>query len=97
MKRLVRLERWLCLTGLAVAGILLSVLVLLSGLNVLGRLGGHPISGSYELSGFLGALIAALALADTQRKRGHVDCAEHEAGNGRRVLWRAYRGRLAGR
>ncbi|MBQ6472626.1 MAG: TRAP transporter small permease [Victivallales bacterium] len=73
MRRLVRLERWLCLTGLAVAGTLLSVLVLLSGMNVLGRLGGHPISGSYELSGFLGALIAALALADTQRKRGHVE------------------------
>ncbi len=73
MKYLVRVERWLCLAGLALAGVLLGALVLLSGLNVFGRMLGHPISGSYELSGFLGALIAALALADTQRKRGHVE------------------------
>ena len=73
MNRLVRLERWLCLAGLGVAGALLCALVLLSGANVFGRLLGHPIGGSYEISGFLGALIAALALADTQRKRGHVE------------------------
>ena len=73
MNRLVRLERWLCLAGLGIAGFLLCALVLLSGLNVFGRIFGHPIGGSYELSGFLGALIAALALADTQRKRGHVE------------------------
>jgi TRAP-type C4-dicarboxylate transport system permease small subunit len=73
MNKLVRLERWLCLAGMWVAGVLLGALVLLSGLNVFGRIFGHPISGSYEVSGFLGALIAALALADTQRKRGHVE------------------------
>ncbi|MBP1582560.1 MAG: TRAP transporter small permease [Victivallales bacterium] len=73
MNRLVRLERWLCLAGLGIAGFLLGALVLLSGLNVFGRLLGHPIGGSYEISGFLGALIASLALADTQRKRGHVE------------------------
>jgi len=73
MNKLVRLERWLCLAGMWVAGVLLCALVLLSGLNVFGRIFGHPISGSYEVSGFLGALIAALALADTQRKRGHVE------------------------
>ncbi len=73
MTRLVRFERFLCLAGLAIAGTLLGVLVLLSGCNVLGRMTGHPLGGCYELSGFLGALIAALALADTQRKRGHVE------------------------
>ena len=73
MKRIVRLERWLCLSGMAVAGFFLVVLVLLSGINVFGRMAGHPFGGTYELSGFLGALIAALALADTQRKRGHVE------------------------
>ena len=73
MNKLVRLERWLCLAGMWIAGVLLGALVLLSGLNVFGRIFGHPISGSYEVSGFLGALIAALALADTQRKRGHVE------------------------
>ena len=73
MKRLVRLERWLCLAGLGISGVLLVCLVLLSGLNVFSRMAGHPFGGCYELSGFLGALIAALALADTQRKRGHVE------------------------
>ena len=73
MKRLVTIERWLCLSGLAIAGALLVLLVLLSGMNVFGRMAGHSFGGSYELSGFLGALIAALALADTQRKRGHVE------------------------
>ena len=73
MNKLVRLERYLCLAGLWIAAVLLCALVLLSGLNVFGRIFGHPIGGSYELSGFLGALIAALALADTQRKRGHVE------------------------
>ena len=62
MNKLVRLERWLCLAGLWVAAVLLGALVLLSGLNVFGRIFGHPIGGSYELSGFLGALIAALAI-----------------------------------
>ncbi|MBO4344239.1 MAG: TRAP transporter small permease subunit, partial [Victivallales bacterium] len=73
MKRLVTIERWLCLSGMAIAGALLVLLVLLSGMNVFGRMAGHSFGGSYELSGFLGALIAALALADTQRKRGHVE------------------------
>ena len=73
MHKLVRFERWLCLAGLGISGGLLVCLVCLSGLNVFSRMAGHPIGGSYELSGFLGALIAALALADTQRKRGHVE------------------------
>ena len=73
MHKLVRFERWLCLAGLGISGGLLVCLVCLSGLNVFTRMAGHPIGGSYELSGFLGALIAALALADTQRKRGHVE------------------------
>ena len=73
MRRLVRFERWLCLAGMAVSGVLLVLLVLLSGANVFGRMAGHAFGGSYEISGFLGALVAALALADTQRKRGHVE------------------------
>ncbi len=73
MKRLVMVERWLCISGMAIASLLLVFLVLLSGMNVFGRMAGHSFGGCYELSGFLGALIAALALADTQRKRGHVE------------------------
>jgi TRAP-type C4-dicarboxylate transport system permease small subunit len=71
--KLIHVEKRLCLAGMAVSGTLLVTLVLLSGVNVACRLAGHPISASYELSGLFGALIAALALADTQRKRGHVE------------------------
>lgn len=71
--RLVRFEKRLCQAGLGLACILLVVLVLLSGANVVCRLAGHPIGASYELSGLFGAVMAALALAETQRRRGHVE------------------------
>lgn len=71
--KLINVEKRLCLAGMAVSGTLLVTLVLMSGCNVAFRLAGHPVSASYELSGLFGALIASLALADTQRKRGHVE------------------------
>ena len=71
--KLIKVEKGLCVAGMAVSGTLLILLVLLSGMNVICRLFDRPISASYELSGLFGALIAALALADTQRKRGHVE------------------------
>jgi len=71
--KLIKIEKGLCLAGMAVSGTLLVTLVLMSGCNVAFRLAGHPVSASYELSGLFGALIASLALADTQRKRGHVE------------------------
>ncbi len=71
--KLIKTEKFLCSTGMAVSGTLLVALVALSGLNVVCRLAGHPVGASYELSGLFGALLAALALADTQRKRGHVE------------------------
>ena len=71
--RLIQAEARLCRAGMAVSGLLLAGLVLLSGLNVVFRLAGRPISATYELSGLAGALLAALALAETQRRRGHVE------------------------
>ena len=71
--KLIKAEKGLCAAGMAVSGTLLVTLVLMSGINVACRLAGHPVSASYELSGLFGALIASLALADTQRKRGHVE------------------------
>ncbi len=71
--KLIKAEKGLCVAGMAVAGALLVTLVALSGVNVACRLAGRPISASYELSGLFGALLASLALADTQRKRGHVE------------------------
>ena len=71
--KLIKVEKGLCFAGMAISGTLLVALVLMSGINVAFRLSGHPVSASYELSGLFGALIASLALADTQRKRGHVE------------------------
>ncbi|NLF92377.1 MAG: TRAP transporter small permease [Oligosphaeraceae bacterium] len=73
LKKLVYCERLLCLGGMWIAAVLLGMLVILSGSNVFCRLAGYPLTATYELAGFAGALIAALALADTQRKRGHVE------------------------
>lgn len=71
--RLVIFEKRLCLAGMVLSGLLLLALVLLAASNMACRLCEHPISASYELSGFAGALMAALALAETQRQRGHVE------------------------
>jgi TRAP-type C4-dicarboxylate transport system permease small subunit len=57
----------------AVAAVLLVLLMLLSGVSVVARLCGAPFAGEYELAGFAGALLAAFALAETQRTRGHVE------------------------
>jgi len=57
----------------ALAGVLLVFLMLLSGISVVLRMCKMPFAGEYELAGFAGALLAAFALAETQRKRGHVE------------------------
>ena len=55
------------------SGVLLFFLAVLSGVSVVLRLCGKPFAGEYELAGFAGALLASFALAETQRKRGHVE------------------------
>ena len=72
-ERLVLVEKRLCLAGMVLSGALLLGLVILAACNMVCRLLDMPISASYELSGFAGALMAALALAETQRQRGHVE------------------------
>lgn len=66
-------EKIFCRLCQILAGLALTGLVLLSGANVLMRLLGSPLSCSYEISGFLGAALAALMLADTQRVGGHLE------------------------
>jgi len=73
LDRLVSIEKKLCLVGMIISGALLLGLVILAACNMVCRLLDMPISASYELSGFAGALMAALALAETQRQRGHVE------------------------
>ena len=72
-ERLVVIEKKLCLAGMIISGALLLGLIILAACNMVCRILDMPISASYELSGFAGALMAALALAETQRQRGHVE------------------------
>ena len=54
------------------AGLILIVMVLLTCANIVFRMFWVPISGTYELMGFAGALLTAFALAYTQVKKGHI-------------------------
>ncbi|MCL1910207.1 MAG: TRAP transporter small permease [Kiritimatiellaeota bacterium] len=71
--RLITLEKRLCALGMAVAGVLLVALMLMSGANVAFRVAGRALNGTFELSGYFAAVMIALALAETQRRRGHVE------------------------
>ncbi|MBN1227586.1 MAG: TRAP transporter small permease subunit, partial [Deltaproteobacteria bacterium] len=54
------------------AGISLIIMILLTCSNIFLRLVWTPISGTFELMGFLGAITTAFALGYTQMKRGHI-------------------------
>ena len=54
------------------AGLILIVMVLLTCANIVFRMFWVPISGTYELMGFAGAMLTAFALAYTQIKKGHI-------------------------
>ncbi len=56
-----------CLAGLCLMG-----MVALACSNMALRFFGHPIKGTFELMGFLGAMVAGLALAGTQAGKGHI-------------------------
>ena len=57
---------------LGVAGMCMAAMVLLTGANIVARLAWVPLRGTFEMMGLLGALVAALSLAATQRGRGHI-------------------------
>jgi TRAP-type C4-dicarboxylate transport system permease small subunit len=54
------------------AGLILVFMVLLTCANIVFRMFWVPVSGTYELMGFSGALLTAFALAYTQIKKGHI-------------------------
>jgi len=56
----------------ALAGLAVLAMVALACGNIAGRALGSPITGSYELMGFLGAVAAAFALGSSQLAKGHV-------------------------
>ena len=55
-----------------VAGIALMGVMLLIGSDIVGRIFGHPVPGTYEIVSIAGGLIVGLALPATSRAKGHV-------------------------
>lgn len=55
-----------------VSSVLLYSMMLLTVTDVVGRLFGHPVHQSYELSGIMGAMVIAFALPKTSLDRGNV-------------------------
>lgn len=72
MQFIKRLNERLSEIFLFAGGIALVVMTAISCLNMGLRMLGEPIAGVYDLVCYLGALVAALPLAHTQIKKGHV-------------------------
>jgi TRAP-type C4-dicarboxylate transport system permease small subunit len=63
-----RLSTWMEI----VAGIALTGVMLLIGSDIVGRLFGFPVPGTYEIVSLAGGCIIGLALPATSRAKGHV-------------------------
>ncbi len=72
MELLETINRQLNRTLLFTGGLFLLAMILLTCSNIFFRLVWLPIRGTFELMGFFGAMITVLALAHTQRQRGHI-------------------------
>lgn len=72
MGLLKRINEWLSDVFLWIGGIALVVMTAVSCINMGLRMMGAPIAGIYDLVCYLGALVAALPLAYTQLKKGHI-------------------------
>jgi len=57
---------------MSIAGLFLIAMILLTCANVFLRLVWIPVSGTFELMGYFGAVLTAFALAYTQIKKGHI-------------------------
>jgi len=55
-----------------VAGVALVIVMLLIGSDIVGRIFGHPVPGTYEIVSLTGGLILGLALPATSRAKEHV-------------------------
>lgn len=55
-----------------IAGVFLVAMVVLTCANVFLRVVWMPVRGTFEIMGFLGAIVTAFALGYTQIKRGHI-------------------------
>ena len=61
------LTRWL---NWIAGGVLVAIMLLACG-NMILRVPGYPIKGTYELVGFFATIVAAFALGYTQLQKGH--------------------------
>ncbi len=57
---------------LILGALVLCLMMALATCNMIFGFLGQPIKGAYEVTGFLGALAACLAMAPTQQLRGHI-------------------------
>ena len=55
-----------------IAGVFLILMIVLTCANIFLRMVWLPVRGTYELMGFMGAVLASFALGYTQIKRGHI-------------------------
>jgi TRAP-type C4-dicarboxylate transport system permease small subunit len=55
-----------------IAGCFLAAMILLTCANIFMRIVWVPVSGTFELMGYFGAIVTAFALGYTQIKRGHI-------------------------
>jgi TRAP-type C4-dicarboxylate transport system permease small subunit len=72
---MMRLVRWVHLAGRrfnAVSCLAIVVMMLLTCADVVLRLFGHPILGTYEMIGFLSSIVVSFSMAYTSLEKGHV-------------------------
>jgi TRAP-type C4-dicarboxylate transport system permease small subunit len=72
MRILEKISRYLNQILLWIAGFLLAVMVALTCGNIFLRVVWVPIRGTFELMGYLGAVVTAFALGYTQMRQGHI-------------------------
>ncbi len=72
MKALERISNFLNQVLLWIAGFFLVSMILMTGANIVIRIFWMPLSGTYELMGYFGAIVTAFALGYTQVGRGHI-------------------------
>lgn len=57
---------------MTIGGVALLCLMLVAAGNVLLRVIGYPVHGAVEIEGFLGAILIAFALSESQKKGDHI-------------------------
>jgi TRAP-type C4-dicarboxylate transport system permease small subunit len=72
MRILERISQYLNQGLLWIAGFLLAIMIILTCGNIFFRVVWVPIRGTFELMGYLGAVVTAFALGYTQMRHGHI-------------------------